>query len=82
MMMRLQNFSRCWIVGRKQRQRAEVAEEVGQPEAADGNGHDHIGKSQFQGVRKIRLDDPEQVEITHQDEPDCEPDQFANVALE
>ena len=31
---------------------------------------------------EIGLDDPEQIDLAHQHEPDCQPDQLADVALE
>ena len=34
----LKHFSGGGIVGREQRQRTQIAEEVSEPEAADGNG--------------------------------------------
>ena len=33
-------------------------------------------------LRKIRFDDPEQIEVAHQQQPDRKPHQLANVALE
>src|SRR5580658_3597042 len=82
MMLRLQYFYGRRIIGGQQWQRAQIAEEVGQPEAADRDWHDYVGHSYVESLRKIRLDNPEQVHITHQQHPCGQPDQLADVALE
>src|ERR1035438_6312322 len=75
----IQNKSRSDL---QQRQRAQIAEEVSQPETADGNGHDHVRDGDGESLGKIRFDDPEQIQIAHQHEPHCQPHQLANVAFE
>ncbi len=81
-MCRLQNFVGIGVVSRQKRQRSQVAEEIPKPESADGDGHDYVGQGHGDSLREIRLDDPEQIEVAHQHEPDREPHQSANVTLE
>src|SRR5580704_1222722 len=82
MMRRLQDFSGGWIVSGQQRQRAQVAEEIGEPEAANGNRNDDIGDCDIERLREIRLDDPEKIHEAHQNQPNGKPYQLADVALE
>src|ERR1700733_3537100 len=82
MMRRLQDFSGSWIVSGQQRQRAQVAEEIGEPEAANGNRNDDIGDCDIERLREIRLDDPEKIHEAHQNQPNGKPYQLADVALE
>src|SRR5579862_5831548 len=82
MMLWVQNLSRGRIVEGQQRQRAQIAEEVSQPQAANGDGHNHICRGEIKGLREIWLDDPEQVYKTHQHEPHSQPDKFANITLQ
>ncbi len=81
MRMRLQDFTRRWIKGREKRQGSEIAEEERQPQAANGDGHDDIGNGDGERLREIRFDDPEQIDVAHEQDPHGEPDELANVFL-
>src|SRR5579859_1418819 len=76
------DFSDRGIVGREERHGSEVAEEVPEPEAADGDGHDDVGDGDGESPGEIRFDDPEHIDVAHDHQPDREPYQLANVALE
>src|SRR5579863_7289119 len=78
----LENFSDGGIVGGQQRHGSEIAEEIPQPEAADGDGHDDVGDGDAESLREIGLDDPEKIDVAHDHQPYGEPYQLANVALE
>src|ERR1022692_1660184 len=81
-MCRLQNFVGIRVIGRQQRQRSQVTEKIPKPETADGDGYNHLRQGHNESLGKIRFDDPEQIEIADQHQPDREPRQPANVALE
>src|SRR5208282_5565797 len=74
-MCRLQNLVGIGVVGRQKRQRSQVVEEIPKPESADGDGDDHIGQGQGDGLGEIGFDDPEQIKVTNQQQPDREPRQ-------
>src|SRR5579862_1783971 len=79
---RFNDFSRRRIVSRQQRQRRQIAEEIRQPQAADGDGHNDVRNRDIQRFREIRLNDPKQVQPAHQQQPDGQPHQLADVALQ
>src|SRR5580704_2865627 len=72
-MCRLQNFVGVGVIGRQKRQRAQVAENIPTPDSSEGNGHNYVRQSQMDGRGKMRLDDPEQVEVANQQQPNRQP---------
>src|SRR5215471_14760520 len=74
LMCRFQYLVRSRVMNRQKWQRIQIAEEISQPESADRNRDHDIGHRQGQGLRKIRLDDPEKIRVAHDHHPDCQPD--------
>src|SRR5580698_7586031 len=81
-MSRLQNFVGIHVVGRQKRQRGQVAEEIPKPDSSDSDRHNDVGHSHDKRLGEIRLDDPKQVEVADQHQPDRQPYQPADIALE
>src|SRR5215475_7773064 len=82
LMLRLQNLLRIDVVGGKQRQRTQLVAEVGDPQAAHREGNHKIGPGHAEVLRKIWLDDPEQIHVAHEQQPRRNPYELGYIALE
>src|SRR5690349_17377896 len=81
----IEEFLRMQVVLRQQRSRPQVAEKVGKPQAADGDGDHKIqNKSPVECRYFIErwFDVPEQIQETHKQHPHRKPHQHSRISLE
>src|SRR6201987_4610916 len=81
-MLGLQNLLRIHVVGGQERHQTEVVAEIREPKASHRERDQQIGPGDVEAGGKVRLNQPEQIDIAHADEPDCQPDQARDIALE
>src|SRR5579864_9404603 len=81
-MLGLQNLLREDVVGGQERHRAQIAAEVGKPETSHRERDQQIGPGDVEAGREVRLNQPEQIDVAHADEPDCQPNQTRDVTFE
>src|SRR5579864_2173120 len=82
LMLGLQNLLRVYVVGRQQGLRTQVVTEECEPQTSHRKRNQQVCPCHMEDCREIRLDQPEQIDITHNHEPRRQPDQPCDVTLQ
>src|SRR6266851_7660709 len=79
---RFQNFHSKNVIRGDERHRTQIAEEIRQPQSSHRNRDHYVEPGDVECNGKVGLDDPEQVDVAHQQKPRRQPDQARDITLE